>query len=295
MPPEGGLRPSKVDGTAYRLAGRGPTVVLVHGVGMGQEVWEAQVADLSRDHCVLAYDFLGHGGSDPAPGDADLDDYVTQLERLLDRLDLGPAVVVGHSMGGLVALGLALRRPERVRLLVALNTVFERDPESRRAVEARAAALRERGAAATVEATLDRWFGAAPEGAQAAARATARHLLERVDATGYATAYRVFATADDRFAGRLGDLAVPAVFATGEMDPNSTPSMSRRMAEAAPQGEAVILEEGAAHDGARQPEAGQSAAARRNSPARAASARPARPAASARCLSHRCHRGDDIG
>ena len=52
----------------------------------------------------------------------------------------------------------------------------------------------------------------------------------------------MFATSDDRFAGRLQALAVPAVFATGSLDPNSTPLMSRRMAEAAPLGESPVLE-----------------------------------------------------
>jgi pimeloyl-ACP methyl ester carboxylesterase len=65
--------------------------------------------------------------------------------------------------------------------------------------------------------------------------------MQRLDPRGYARAYRVFCEADPWLDGRLGALCVPALFVTGELDPNSSPAMSRAMAAEAPLGRAVVL------------------------------------------------------
>ena len=81
-----------------------------------------------------------------------------------------------------------------------------------------------------------RWFGDPVPPSLAGAANTARSMLQSVDAIGYARTYRLFADSDERHRGRLEKLAMPALFMTGELDPNSTPAMSRAMAEAAPLG-----------------------------------------------------------
>ena len=226
---------------AYRIDGAGEPVVLVHGVGMNKAVWAPQVDHLSTTHRVIAYDMLGHGGS-PLPGhDAGLGDYVRQLHGLLDALSIDAANLIGHSMGALVVLAFALSHPARALRVAALNAVYERTAEQRAAVVARADALQESAPAGTAAQTIARWFGEEPTGAQAETAARVRRWLETVDPIGYARTYRVFATSDDAFVGRLGELAIPALFMTGERDPNSTPEMSRRMADAAPFGRAEIL------------------------------------------------------
>ena len=68
-----------------------------------------------------------------------------------------------------------------------------------------------------------------------------RGWLESADPIGYARAYRVFATSDRRFAGKLHELRMPTLFLTGEQDMNSTPAMSERMAVESGDGEAVSL------------------------------------------------------
>lgn len=231
----GGLR------TAYRSRGSGPALVLVHGVGLHAAVWEPQVMDFCASHRVVVYDTLGHGLSDVPPPSVSLEDYVAQLEGLLDALDITRAVVVGHSMGAIIATAFAIDHPARVGALAALCPVYDRDAESREAGLERAQALAQCGPAASVDVTLRRWFGddADAEGRDKAA--ILRSWLADADPVGYARAYRVFVTADEALVGRLGGLAMPALFLAAGDDPNSTPQMSRRMAAETPGGRAVVL------------------------------------------------------
>lgn len=248
--PEAGLAPlSAAPGagvTAWRRAGRGlgPTVVLIHGVGMRADVWAPQIAALAAGYDVVAYDMLGHGGSSLPPEEPRLADYADQLLALLDHLGIAAAHVVGHSMGALVALEFALLHPKRTRSVVAVNAVYRRSAEQRAAVEARAASLEGVGAAeggSASAATLARWFGEPIPAALVPVAAEVETCLATVDPVGYARTYRLFATSDDAHVGRLSTLAVPALFLTGSDDGNSTPAMSETMAAEAPRGRAEII------------------------------------------------------
>lgn len=216
-------------------------MVLVHGVGLHGAVWDPQVAEFSSSHRVVAYDTLGHGASDPPPAAASLEDYLAQLAGLLDALDIERAILVGHSMGALIATAFAIAHPPRVVALAALCPVYDRDAGSRAASLERAAALARCGPEAGVDATLRRWFGDDPDAAAREKAEILRGWLAGADPIGYARAYRVFVTADRAIVGRLGALAAPALFLAAADDPNSTPAMSRRMAAEAPRGRAVVL------------------------------------------------------
>jgi (E)-2-((N-methylformamido)methylene)succinate hydrolase len=166
--------------------------------------------------------------------------YADQLLALLDHLQISCVHLVGHSMGALVGLEFALSHPQHTRSVVAMNAVFCRTPEQRAAVRERAAAF-ERGLQADWDGTITRWFGDPIPDASAAAASTMRELLNAVDPTGYARTYRLFATADTAHRERLASLQVPALFVTGENDPNSTPAMSHAMATLAPRGRALVI------------------------------------------------------
>ena len=228
--------------TAFEEHGNGPALVLVHGVGLRGEVWAPQVEVFARDRRVVVFDTLGHGGSARPPAGATLADYLAQLQGLLDAVELERAALVGHSMGAAIATAFAIEHPERVTALAALCPVYGRSAEARAAALARARTLERDGPAATVDATLARWFGdgdAAPGDRRKAGML--RDWLTGADPVGYARAYRVFVSSDETLAGRLGAISAPALFAAAEHDPNSTPQMSERMAREAPRGVAAVV------------------------------------------------------
>lgn len=93
-------------------------LVLVHGLGGAAANWALLAPELARRRRVLAVDLPGHGGSDPLPAAPGLAPYAERLGDLVEREGLGGADFVGHSLGGLIALRLAVRRPEVVRSVV---------------------------------------------------------------------------------------------------------------------------------------------------------------------------------
>ncbi|PZV39544.1 alpha/beta fold hydrolase [Mesorhizobium kowhaii] len=235
------VRNTAPDGTGFIRAGSGAPVLLIHGVGMNATIWQGQIASMKDRHDLIAIDMLGHGVSPLPPENATLSDFADQALRLLDHLGLASVSIVGHSMGALVALEIALRAPSRVHSIVCLNAVFRRPPALAQAVRERAAALGAHGDASAVAATLARWFGDPLPESLAGAAATARTALEGVDAQGYARTYRLFARADADHADALAGLAAPALFMTGSQDSNSTPAMSAAMARLAPHGQCLVL------------------------------------------------------
>lgn len=233
----------RFEGTAYCLYGEGAPVVCIHGVGMQQAIWAPQVAALAARHRVVTYDMLGHGASRVPPQDVQLADYARQLADLLDHLRIDASAVIGHSMGALVALEFALRYPERATRVVALNATFNRTPEQRARVLARAEELECAGVAATMDSTIERWFGKPVPADLQAYAGLAAELMAQVHPVGYARSYRLFATSDAAHAGRLHQLRMPVLFMTGEFDPNSTPAMSEAMANQVPQAQWVVVKD----------------------------------------------------
>ena len=218
------------NGTAWNRCGNGPTLVLLHGVGMNKSVWAPEVNILSKSFDVVIYDMWGHGESDLPNRELNLIDYTKQLADLLTELGIDSAVVAGHSMGALIALDFAINNPVTCLGVCALNAVFNRSAEQSAAVKKRAADLAAGGVSVNLDETLDRWFGQPGTHEFPEAEALARELLLDVNPKGYEAAYSVFATSDKAHLNSLPNLSVPSLFFTADGDPNSTPEMSVAMA-----------------------------------------------------------------
>lgn len=230
-------------GLHYWSEGKGPALVLIHGVGLRAEAWAAMMPLLAAHFTVFAVDMPGHGAS-PLSSTRTLSDYTERFATFIGALDDSVAVA-GHSMGALIALDLAASRPGTLHSVAALNAVFKRTTVAARAVRVRAEGLRT-GQKSDPAPTLARWFGAAPTGAHQIAAKACHEWLSQADPDGYAQAYEVFASHDGPARRALSRMQAPALFLTGADDPNSTPEMSRTMATLAPNGTAHILK-GAAH------------------------------------------------
>lgn len=123
---EGTLRDVEVDGYRYCVAdrGKGPPIVLLHGLGGSIYDWRHLLKPLSEDRRAIAPDLLGAGESDkPEGADYSVRAQARRVKGLLDALKVERAVVVGNSYGGGVALALAQDWPERVERLVLINSI----------------------------------------------------------------------------------------------------------------------------------------------------------------------------
>lgn len=102
----------------YYVGGEGPPLLLVHGLGGAASNWSELAPLLASRRRLLVPDLPGHGGSSPLPSAPRLSPFADVLATMAEREGMLPAAVVGHSLGGVVALRLALRRPGSVTALV---------------------------------------------------------------------------------------------------------------------------------------------------------------------------------
>lgn len=109
--------------SAHASFGRGPAIVLVHGLGSRRADWLPVARELARDHRVTLVDLPGHGVTE-MPAAFSLDQAQGALDRALGELGEQPVVLVGHSVGGLVCTAEALARPGRVRALVLVESAL---------------------------------------------------------------------------------------------------------------------------------------------------------------------------
>ena len=106
----------------YRRAGWGPVVLLIHGITGSSLTWEEVIEPLAEKYTVVAPDLLGHGDSDKPRGDYSIAAYANGMRDLLSVLDIERATVVGHSLGGGIALQFAYQFPERCERLGLVNS-----------------------------------------------------------------------------------------------------------------------------------------------------------------------------
>ncbi|MEO3978978.1 alpha/beta hydrolase [Streptomyces sp. CAU 1734] len=135
-PPRSRLRPRAVNGNeirlrsrtlhghrhAYRMAGKGDAVVLIHGIGDSSSTWAGIIPGLAGRYRVIAPDLLGHGASDKPRGDYSPGAYANGLRDLLSALGVERVTLVGHSLGGAVAAQFAYQFPERTERLVLVGS-----------------------------------------------------------------------------------------------------------------------------------------------------------------------------
>jgi pimeloyl-ACP methyl ester carboxylesterase len=107
---------------SYRVEGEGPALLLVHGMAGTSEGWDAVIGPLARRHTVIAPDFPGHGDSEPGGGDYSLGGLASGLRDLLAVLGHDRATLVGHSLGGGVAMQFTYQFPEIVERLVLVSS-----------------------------------------------------------------------------------------------------------------------------------------------------------------------------
>src|SRR6202142_1068640 len=106
----------------YRAAGSGPLVVLLHGIAGSSATWERVIPRLSSHYRVIAPDLLGHGESPKPRGDYSLGAYANLIRDLLNALGEERGTIVGHSLGGGVAMQFAYQYPERCERLVLISS-----------------------------------------------------------------------------------------------------------------------------------------------------------------------------
>ena len=106
----------------YRRAGVGPPVVLIHGMVNSSRHWESVALRLADDYTVIAPDLIGHGDSATPRGDYSIGAHAATIRDLLAAIGIDRATIVGHSLGGGVAMQFFWQFPERTERLALVST-----------------------------------------------------------------------------------------------------------------------------------------------------------------------------
>ena len=219
-----------------------PTLVFANSLGTDFRIWTALIERLGAGYRHVVYDKRGHGLSDCPPGPYRIEGLVDDLAALLDHLGVSNAILVGLSVGGMIAQGLAAARPDLVRGLVLSDTAYRIGP--RKMWDQRIAAVRDGGIEALAEPILERWFSAAFRAGRPDQLAGLRAMLVRTPLDGYLGTCAALRDADLSAAAR--GLRVPTLCLCGSEDGATPPDLVRALAELIP-GAGFTLIEGPGH------------------------------------------------
>lgn len=212
----------------HRVSGRPdrPTVVVGGSVGSTLTTWEPQLAALSAEFQVIAYDHRGHGGSPALPGPYAIEDLARDVVALLDDHQVARAHFVGLSLGGMVAQWMAARQADRVdRLALFCTTAYYAD---RRPWQERAATVRAGGLEAIADAVVERWLTDDYRRDHPAEMAGLRAMVVGIDSEGYAGCCEAIADMDLR--PDLSRIKAPTLVVAGAEDPAVPPERMRELA-----------------------------------------------------------------
>lgn len=203
-----------------------PLIVFANSLGTDFRIWRDVIVRLAGDYAILCYDKRGHGLSSYGPASIEIHAY--DLASLVDHLKLGPALVCGLSIGGMIAQSLWAQRPDLVKGLILCDTAHKIGTTD--FWDTRIAAVEEGGVEAVADAVMPRWFS--PAFLKTVDCEGYRTMLSRQAAAGYIASCEAIRDADlTEIAKRID---VPAIVIVGQHDGATPPALCADFARLIP-------------------------------------------------------------
>ncbi|MEZ5872458.1 MAG: 3-oxoadipate enol-lactonase [Nitratireductor sp.] len=216
-----------IGGNTIHFADTGPrdaqTVVFSNSLGTDFRVWDKVLSAFESSYRVIRYDKRGHGLSDATPAPYRMEDHVNDLAGLLDHLRVTNAVIVGLSVGGMIAQSLHAARPDLVRAIVLMDTAHKIGTEP--LWNDRIAAVEGKGIASISPMILERWFSRSFRETQKPEFALWRNMLERTTVAGYSGTCAALRDADNTENAKR--INVPVLLMVGSNDGSTPPDLVR--------------------------------------------------------------------
>ncbi|MEO1423223.1 MAG: 3-oxoadipate enol-lactonase [Pseudomonadota bacterium] len=229
----------EVDGLHVTLSGPadGPPILFLHAVGTDHRVWDGVKPTLPAGMRTVAMDLRGHGQSTPLMPDRSMADLVADAARVLHALRIEQAMVVGVSLGGMIAQGLAAERPELVRALVLIATGAKIGTPQM--WQERVEAIRAGGLDAQADTILARWFSAPFRQAEPEIVASWRERFVSVDQASYCQACLAIGETD--LFDSTARLRIPTLGISGTADPSTPPDLVRETVDLIPGSQFALI------------------------------------------------------
>jgi 3-oxoadipate enol-lactonase len=220
-----------------RKGGTGPALVFINSLGTDLRMWDEVCGHLPQSWVTLRMDKRGHGLSDTAPVGYGIPELAEDVIAAMEDAGIARAILVGCSIGGLIAQHVALMAPSKVQGLVLSNTASMLGAAE--GWHARIDGVRANGMAAMAEGILPRWFG--PKMLANPNAPLWRTLLARTDQDGYIATCAAIAGTD--ITDRLGEITQPALVFGGKHDLATPPEVVEALARNLPRADLVMFEE----------------------------------------------------
>ena len=193
-----------------------PWVIFSNSLATNQSLWRHQVEMASDNFQVLTYDQRGHGQSDAPQGPYSIDLLAEDLLNLMNALKIEKAALVGISMGGMTAITVAKKSPERVTKLVACDCGPAASQASAEQWQERISIVEQKGIEAIVDETVGRWFAPKSLANNHPAVVEVAEMVRSTSPAGYIGSAQALSNFDLR--PGLSDLAMPTLFISGKED-----------------------------------------------------------------------------
>lgn len=233
---------SKVNGVNihYQVIGApegSPLLVFSNSLGTDFRIWRDVIVRFVGECAILTYDKRGHGLSDLGQIPYSIDDHIDDLEALLDELGQTQAIVIGLSVGGLIAQGLYKKRPDLVRAMVLCDTAHKIGDDA--LWNDRIAAVSDGGIESLADGIMQRWFSKEFPLEQAAAYDGYRAMLSRQLDAGYSATCAAIRDAD--FTEDAPQISVPTMCVVGDQDGATPPSLVAGLAKLIPDSKFEVI------------------------------------------------------
>ncbi len=230
---------TRSDGTRIhaRITGPqdGPAVVFSNSLGTTLHLWDPILPLLPEGLRILRYDMRGHGRSDAPEGPYSMGQLISDAEAVCDAFDIKDAMFVGLSVGGMIAQGLAVKRPDLIRALVLSNTAAKIG--NPKLWQDRISFITANGLAAASDEIMRRWFGrdfyGAPE------MTPWKAMVEATSVAGYTGVCAAIAGTD--FYTPTSGLRIPALGIAGSEDGATPPDLVRETTDLIPGSKFVLI------------------------------------------------------
>ena len=233
----------EIDGIPFnvRIDGRegAPWVMMAHGLATSLGMWDDLVDVLKDDYRCLRYDARGHGETPPTAGAYSFDQLTRDAATILAALHVEKTHFVGLSMGGMVALGLALHEPTRLASISVCDARAEADEEYIEGWNHRIQIVRKGGMAALIDRTLQRWFTPAFLAKPSPSLDKMRSMMGGTSPDGYCGCGEALKAL--HYGARLGEIRTPTMLLVGAQDLGAPPPIVREMHKAMPQSRYVEI------------------------------------------------------
>lgn len=213
-----------------------PWLLVSNSLGADLGMWDQQMDWLTRTHRVIRYDTRGHGLSSAPQGAYSFDDLVADMIAVLDHAGADRADVLGLSLGGMTAIGLAIHHPERVGRIIVCDARADNPELFRTGWDDRIALIQKGGMEALLKGTMARWFTPdCPPGIQK----RAEDMMRAVAPAGYIGC--ALALKELNYLKDLGKVSAETLYVVGEEDLAAPKAAMEAMMQATPRAELKVL------------------------------------------------------